>query len=102
MPEVLAYTHTHTHTSHTHTHTYLSSKTHEGFGHLVLLLLRLWLHSHLDHRLREVHLLKNHGERRIAERVSSSCVLEADDSNDVAWIRIIKKKSRLLLAACSI
>mmetsp|Transcript_25335 Transcript_25335/g.60550 ORF Transcript_25335/g.60550 Transcript_25335/m.60550 type:complete len:792 (-) Transcript_25335:17-2392(-) len=56
----------------------------ERLRHLVVLLLRGRLHRHLDHRLREVHLLQDHGVLRVAERVARGGVLHADQRDDVA------------------
>ena len=51
---------------------------------LFLVGLRLRLDCDLDHRLRELHPLEDHGLLRIAERVAGADVLEAGERDDVA------------------
>ena len=51
---------------------------------LLLVGLRLRLDGDLDHRLRELHPLEDHGLLRIAERVAGADVLEAGERDDVA------------------
>ena len=51
---------------------------------LLLIGLRLRLDGDLDDRLRELHLLEDHGLLRIAEGVAGAGVLEAGQGDDVA------------------
>src|SRR5918994_4154009 len=64
----------------------LGGQLRESQTKLFLVGLRLGLDRDLDHGLRELHALEDHGLVRIAERVAGADLLEARESDDVAGI----------------
>src|SRR5690606_35624392 len=62
----------------------LGSELRESQTELFLVGLRLRLDGDLDHRLRELHTLKDDGLVGVAERVTRTDFLEACESDDVA------------------
>ena len=58
----------------------------EGYGHLLLAGLGLWLDGDADDRLRELHVLQDDLVLVVAERVAGGGVLQADGRGDVAGV----------------
>merc|ERR1712176_155267 len=61
----------------------LLRKANKCIGHFLLISLRFGFDGNLDHRLRELHLLKNDGVVLITKSFSGGSVLESNQGNDI-------------------
>ena len=61
----------------------LGGELDKGVSHLILLLLGSRLHSNLDDRLREVHLLEDNRLLGVTEGIAGGGVLQADERDDI-------------------